>query len=241
MSFIDVPQVPGVPALGSYAPNNISLIFADAISAVLSTGSPSPSWGIYLNGSAVIQPATVNNFSGGISGDVAAALTVLGSLASLLNVSNIQPALASFIEFDFAQDWRIPNYPVEQGAFQSYDKVQLPFDVRVRIAAGGDPSDRQAFLNTVLAMSGSLALFDVVTPELTYTSCNIHHVDWRRTARNGVELISVELWFQQISVSSSATFQNVLSPVNASPQGNGSVLPQTPSAIVQSEFAAGGW
>ena len=38
------------------------------------------------------------------------------------------------MSFGYKQDWKISTYPVEQGSFQSYDKVQLPFEVRMRVA-----------------------------------------------------------------------------------------------------------
>ena len=41
----------------------------------------------------------------------------------------------SVVTFDYRQEWTVSDYPLEQGAFQSYDKVQTPFDVAVTITA----------------------------------------------------------------------------------------------------------
>ena len=38
------------------------------------------------------------------------------------------------------------------------DKVQLPFDVRIRMACGGPSSQRQAFINSILAICGGSPL-----------------------------------------------------------------------------------
>lgn len=104
----------------------------------------------------------------------------------------------SFVGIDYRQGWTIADFPLEQGAFQSYDKVSLPFDVRVKFAAGGSMENREALLHSVAAISGTLDLYSVVTPEVAYNSVNVQHYDYRRTATNGNGLIVIELWLLEI-------------------------------------------
>src|SRR5258708_40358358 len=66
----------------------------------------------------------------------------------------------SVITVDYKQDWTIATFPVEQGGFESYDKVSNPFDVRVRVASGGFEVARQALLESIEAVANSLDLFD---------------------------------------------------------------------------------
>jgi len=213
---------------------SVALLLADAEDLVLGS-LLAPTWGIYLNGAPVIQPASVagQQFS--------AALQQIASIASLLGAPNIVPVAASTVEFEYAGDSPISNYPQEQGGFQSYNKVYLPFDVKLRLACGGDTTNRQSFLNTCIAIRKSFALFDIVTPELTFTSVNCTHIDWRRNAREGVELIQVDLWFQEISVTGAVSFTNTQQPGDAAPQSLGNVQPQTPSQYVANGFSAGGF
>lgn len=207
----------------------VQLVLADAADLALSA-LLQPAWGVYFQGQPVIQPAT-------LLGSVAAAsLAPIAAIAGALGIANITPVTASTVEFDFAQDWPISNYPQENGAFQAYNKVTLPFDVRLRLAAGGSDTIRQSFLNTVLAIGNSLALFDVVTPEITFTSVNCTHVDWRRTAHEGVKLIKADLWFKQIPVTASAQFTNTKSPQDSGTQALGVVQPTTPAQKVQQAF-----
>lgn len=152
-----VPNVPGVPALSSYAPNNVSLLTADAITqSVLQTLT----WGIYynLNGIEVpvIIPASIT--SALLNNVFNNALAPFTTVASLLGLPNLLPVVASTIEFDFEANYHISDYPQEQGAFQSYNKVQMPFDCRVRLACGGTIAQRQAFLNSLLAILGGSPL-----------------------------------------------------------------------------------
>ena len=54
---------------------------------------------------------------------------------------------------DYKQEWAISDFPVERGAFESYDKVALPYDARVRFAAGGSAANREALLGSIAAVA----------------------------------------------------------------------------------------
>ena len=210
---------------------DIGLLIADADNLALGA-LLQPSWGIYLNGTPVIQPASV------LGAAAAAALAPIQAIAGAFGSSNIVPVLASTVEFEYAQDFPISNYPQEEGAFQSYDKVTLPFDVKLKLACGGSASKLQAFLSTCRAIAASYALFDIVTPEMVFTSVNCTHIDWPRRAVRGNGLISVDLWFQQIPVIASANFSNTQQPGVAGVQSSGNVQALTPNQQVQQSFSA---
>lgn len=196
----DVPNLPGVPPLSSYAPNNTVLAFADAIaSLILGSG---PQWGIFLNGD---QAFDYN----------------------------------SIVDFDYKQDFPVSDYQLEDGAFQSYDKVQLPFDVKVRVASGSSASDREALLSSVRAAANTLDLYDVVTPEQVYSSCNITHIDFKRTSNNGVGLIIIDIWFIEIRITSTSTFSSTQQPSVAGQQNSGNVSPATPDQQAQANLTNG--
>jgi hypothetical protein len=146
----------------------------------------------------------------------------------------------STVDFSYKQDWVIADYPVEGGGFQSYDKVQLPFDSRIRFATGGSVTDRQALLNSVQDAANSLNLYDIYTPEAVYSSCNISHFDYDRAAMSGLGLLIIDVWFREIRVSSTATFSQTQSPTDSSQQSIGNVQAQTPSQSVDNSLA-GGW
>ena len=135
----------------------------------------------------------------------------------------------SVVDFTYKQDWTISDYPVEEGGFQSYDKVQLPFDIKVRITSGGSEAERQELLDEVDAAANTLNLYDVVTPEKVYSSCNISHYDYKRTSTNGVGMIIVDLWFIEIRVTATAALSNTQNPTNAAQQSNGTVGTRTPT------------
>lgn len=152
-----------------------------------------------------------------------------------------RPAISpdTTVTFEDRLDLTVADYPIEQGGFESYDKVTTPFEVRVRVAKSGSIAARTAFLAEVDALVASLDVFDVLTPEKTYSSVNFIHRSIIRKAESGVTMISVDLYGVQIRQDAKATFTqssttdpatdpvapltSPQSPSAASPQNNGSV------------------
>lgn len=213
-----VPNLPGVPALASYALGSAgSLILADTfigINAILGSG-----WGIYMDGAPVIVPATA------LTQGLQPLLSPIASIAAAIGFPNVVPVVASTVEFDFSADSPISNYPQEEGAFQSYNKVKLPFNIRMKLASAGSPAQRQSFTSTVMALRVSNALVDVVTPERVFAGVNCKHVDWLRRNTNGVELIVADMWFEEVPFVASTTFSNTLDPSSAGTTSIGNVQP----------------
>lgn len=182
----DVPKLPGVPLLPSYAPSIVTLTTVDLLSSAF--GNIQPIWGIFKNNVPIVLADNV-------------------------------------VSFDYRNDWQVADFPLEGGAFASYDKVQNPFEVRIRFSAGGGVDKRRAFLESIDALIQSLDLVDVVTPEEVYTSVNITHQDFRRTAEHGVGLIVVDVWCRQIRVTATQQFTSTKSPDGTAQTNNGTVQP----------------
>lgn len=145
---------------------------------------------------------------------------------------NLQLAPDSMKSIDYRQATKISDYPQEAGAFQSYNKVGTPFDVRVELTKGGNQRERAAFLKAVEKAAASLDLYDVVTPEKTYTSVNIERYDLRRTADSGLGLLTVDIWLVQIRQTARTAFANSKKPSGMAVQNVGTVRPQTPTDSV---------
>jgi len=217
---------------------NIPLLFQDA-SDILLGALLQPTWGVYLNGMPVLSPAPYNGGSG-VAGTLASIVQVAGTIGNVVNTFSqgfgslgsilsgtlptpVVPAIASTVEFDYINDLPIANYPQENGAFQSYNKVKLPFDIRLRVCTGGSVSARQSFLYTCQAIAASYQLFSVITPEMVFSNCNCNHISWARTAIRGNQLIQVDLSFVQINVVSATSFTATAAPGDAGQQGLGGV------------------
>lgn len=162
---------------------------------------------------------------------------VPGQWGIFLNGVPVLALADNFAAFEFRRDFSVPDYPVELGAFQSYNKVQLPADLRVRVSCGGSEERRQAFLASLdLAMANTF-LFDVLTPEKAYLNYNFVHMDFRRDNLHGAGLITVELWLTEIRQSTATLFTTTQQPAEAGTAGLGNVQAQPPAIDLVSTFA----
>lgn len=185
----------------------------------------------------------IGNFSLLINDAVAFLNALLGSQVQWGIFLNGEPVIIadSVISFEYKQDSPVSTYPVEDGGFQSYDKVQLPADIRMRFSTGGSISNRQDFLNSIDEVMSTVDLYDIVTPEQVYLGYNFTHRDFHRTSENGVGLIVVDLWLTEIRVTSTAMYTATQQPGEAGQQSLGSVQPQSPSSRITQGFNEGTW
>lgn len=135
------------------------------------------------------------------------------------------------VSFDYQASARVSKYNQEQGAFASYNKVMIPAEPKFKFSTGGSAADRQAFLESIQAIAGDLNLYDVVTPEAVYNSFNVTKQGYPRVA-DEANLITVEVWLEQIVIAGASSFSNTQSPTDASQQNNGLVQPGGAQAVV---------
>lgn len=112
----------------------------------------------------------------------------------------------NLVSFEFAQDWTIADYQIEQGSFETYDKVQQPYNARLTFSRGGSEQARSDFLASVEAIVDDTNLYSVVTPEKTYVNANISHYDYKRTSSNGVGLLTITLYLMQVRADVTAQY-----------------------------------
>lgn len=170
--------------------------------------------------------------------------SLLGPLATRWGIFfNGIPVLSAdnTISFQYKQDFSLPDYQTERGGFQSYNKVTLPRDIRMRFSAGGFELNRQIFIDSIDAVMNTTDLYDVVTPEKVYLGYNFMHCDYSRSAQDGVGLIVADLWLREIRETATATYQNTQQPGIAGRQGAGNVQPTTPNDRVSAAFTAGNY
>lgn len=185
----------------------------------------------------------------------ATASAVLQGL-NLLNINPLQPTTAYAIldatagtvlvtpdtcrSLEYKGEYRICDYPIEQGGFSSYNKIALPYDLRlVLCCAGGDlvqqlasglladadsyinslintnfsqPMSRSAFILACEQLLASLTLVDVVTPDRTYESLNCIHFGYNKTKATGAGMVIADLWFREVRQSVSANYTSTGAP-----------------------------
>jgi len=132
----------------------------------------------------------------------------------------------SFVKFEERQEAKIPIYPMQEGAFQSYNKVLMPYECRLTVTCSGNgPMSKLNFLSKISYYIETTTLVDIATPDGVYVNMNLVHVDYRREAKQGATLIIAELWFQWVRVVSSTV--TTAEPSGASPSSLGQLSTQS--------------
>ncbi len=228
-AFPNVPKLAGVPQLPRSpqfppgpAPSLNSVIALGRLALALTS---KPLWGIYK-----VDPAAANG---------AGTTDEQGNTVELPEVVVHPPARPvivpdSFSKFQFQQEWQVSNAPVQEGAFASYNKVNTPYEITLRMTKGGSLQSRQKFLDTLEIIAGSLDLFKVVTPERAYLNCNITGYRIVREGAQGayffaeVEVRFIEIRIVQAQYTSTATnTKNAVNP-SAAPVVNQGTLNSVP-------------
>jgi hypothetical protein len=150
----------------------------------------------------------------------------------------------SVVEVNFRKGWSVSTYPIEEGGFASYNKVERPFDIHLTFVFSGSIPKRSLELNTLMSVVGTLEIFQVMTPETPYASCTIVDYQYRRTNKNGANMLTVEVWLQEVrqtvintttqgSSDGAAPITAPAAPQATSTQNSGSVAAPASTAIQQ--------
>ena len=211
-----VPILPGVPSIPRIVGQAIPPVVAASlgiVSAMLGAAFQAPSqWGIYdQNGNPLIDTSGLTLFS--------------------------SPTILSTLSVEYTKETRISDFPVEEGGFASYNKVEMPANPTVTLSLSGSESDRAAFLSAIDGACKSTALVSIATPEITYINYTFERYDYRRMSSRGCTLLTVEIHLKeirQVLVQYSSTPINSPQNAGANPAtDSGQVQPQTPSGSTQ--------
>lgn len=211
--YPDVPDYPGVPDIPRTSP-----------------GSPDINIGI-----ASPQTSTVNQASGELPWGIY-------TITNQPLYTPTEGGTLSVLSFGFTRSMMVSDFPIEanntnQGAaFASFNKVFKPYNPIVTLALGGTEGEKIAFLAAIDKACTSTNLYNVYTPDATYTgsqgACTVERYSYQRTAARGATLLIVEVSLQQImQVSASLSNTPVSSPQSPSASeqvNNGITQPSTP-------------
>ena len=176
INFPNLPRVPGVPNIPRLAspPAVTRLISGTITSALFRAFQVSDKWGILKpDGSPLVDSQNLLNAIG------------VGSILSTKSM-------------EYSKETRIADFPIEKGAFASYNKVEMPSTPTVIFTFQGSESERRSFLDQIEAATISLDLFTVITPEVTYINHAIESYNYRRSSTGGTTLLTVEIVLKQI-------------------------------------------
>ena len=132
----------------------------------------------------------------------------------------------SFLDLKYNHDSKVSDFPVELGAFTSYNKVLEPAKAKIRLAAGGKAL-MAPFMSALEHEVAAANLYNIYTPEMVYLSMTLEKVGYPREQEHGRNMIVADLEFVQVrQVSPSyTTIKSPAKPVSSSRVNCGLVQP----------------
>lgn len=228
--FPSVPAYPGVPELvrpvqqfiGENVPLSIAL---GTIESFLITAlQQAPKWGIYTTTGRRLGVDSTDTSTGG---------GIINSLISQA-VGGGPPVLTT-PGFEYQRENRISDFPVEEGGFATYNKVQLPASVVLTISLEGSVGARAAFLAAIEDACNSTDTFDVFTPEAVYHNQNLVRYTYSRKPQRGLTLLILEVYLEEVRQVTASLTQVIVEPIPpeaVAQETSGAVQPETPGASV---------
>lgn len=181
--YPNVPNVPGVPALPRLATITPFVAAGQGLlqGLIWRLFQVQTQWGIFdSSGQPLGDPSK-------FTGLIGAALDSAG-LGTTMSTGGV----------DYSKETRVSDFPVEQGSFASYNKVELPASPLVTLCLTGSENDRRSFLDAIDQATKSTDLYSVVTPEVTYIDYTIERYNYQRRANRGATLLIVELSLKEV-------------------------------------------
>lgn len=227
--FPNVPQASGVPALPRSAKVPVAgrVALGAVQGALWRAFQVQTRWGIFdSKGKPLGDPSKFTGIVGG-------AIQSLGFGPTLSTNS-----------FDFLKATKVSDFPVEKGGFANYNKVETPAEPVVVLAMAGSEADRTKFLDAIDGACKSTALFNVVTPEVSYVNYTIEAYRYARRNSQGATLLVVEISLKEIrqvsaqySDASNAKVSDPKDPAATPKADAGKVQPKAPEISTLKKIA----
>lgn len=118
----------------------------------------------------------------------------------IFNPGGATPAVivSSVVAVGARKEAAVSDFRLETGSFTTYNKVETPRSVPIRITREGNTTERAELLAWAEANVIATTLFDVATPETNYANMTLQSYSIERSAQSGAGLIVLDCLFQQV-------------------------------------------
>ena len=149
---------------------------------------------------------------------------------------------SAMIEFTAEKSSRLPDEPIEQGSFATYNRVIEPRSITCRLAVKGKAADLQTAIDRLTTLSENDEKITLTTPEQSYKNMMLESFDYRRDASNGRGVLYVDLRFKEIrevaSQQTTTAVEEAEEPIDAEDAEDGSVADDVDDGEIQGGAAS---
>jgi hypothetical protein len=129
-------------------------------------------------------------------------------------------AFTSFLDIDLKNAGQALSYPIEEGSFANYNKVESPLDMRVSLATQGTDADFEYILTKLDEYKREAVKLSVATPARLYESLTLETYSYKRGREAGAGILTVELTLVEVrEVETQVTTTVVTKPKNPTSSG----------------------
>lgn len=106
-------------------------------------------------------------------------------------------AFKSFMRLNYSVNHKVINSAISDD-FVSYNKLINPEELDVQGAIKGKPEEISNAIDALIYYSQSTDLLNVLTPDRYFTGFNMYKLNYKREAKDGVDLVIFEAKLQEI-------------------------------------------
>ena len=143
----------------------------------------------------------------------------------------------SFIDIAYNSDGQVLSYPVEEGSFANYNKVESPLSINVSLAAQGTESDFEYIMARLDEYKRKAVKLSVSTPARLYESMTLKSCVYERGADAGAGMLIVKLSLVEVREVGAQALPSLISrpknPTSASGVKSGKTQTTYPGAEVE--------
>lgn len=143
----------------------------------------------------------------------------------------------SIYSLDYDNQTRISDYPVENGGFESYNKVNNPYDSFIVINCGGSAARRSACLTSINTAKDSTNLYSVLTPSDAILDAMVLGYSYSARAEEGATLLTIRITLREVRETAKGKLAEPKTPNAFLPQAQGQIQTVDDPKIDFSGFA----
>jgi hypothetical protein len=121
----------------------------------------------------------------------------------------------SFIEIDYGNGGKALEYPIEEGSFADYNKVQDSKEIRVTLATQGTDAEFNDILAKLEDYQSKAVKLSIATPSDFYEGYTLENLSYVRAVDRNANMLTVELVFKEVrEVKTQVTTGAITKPKN---------------------------
>lgn len=137
----------------------------------------------------------------------------------------------SFLDIDISNEGTALSYPIEEGSFANYNKVQTPLNIRATLGFQGTPSEIGDVLSKLDEYQQATKKISVVTPTDFYRSMTLESYNHAHARDNAANFLVAELYLVEVREVKTRVTTTVITrpknPTSSDKTGTGKKQPRT--------------